>query len=379
MKYLIVFASLLCLLAGCAKDILIPQPDPADGISYANHPRHAEYQSLLDDYRTRNHAPGAILLLERQGEPLWVGASGSSNLAHQTPMRTNTPIRTGSVTKTFTAAAILLLVERGKLRLDDKLSELLPKVKGRIPKADAITLSQLLGHLSGIFDPANESLRYKLDLVNDPERVGRMSIEEMLEEYVYGEKLNFEPGTAWRYCNTNYWLLGQIIESVTQKTLQAALDELIFSPLQLDHTYIEKRDDRNTARGYADIYGDGKLLDVSRWDRADGDGKADGGLVSTATDLAKFLRALMQGELVSFETLAEMMRIQLPGCDNYDCEYGLGLSLYRTSAGDGYGHSGGLVGIDVNTLYYMDTGNLYIVFKNNGMGADKSFLDTLMK
>jgi hypothetical protein len=74
-----------------------------------------------------------------------------------------------------------------------------------------------------------------------------------------------------------------------------------------------------------------------------------------------------------------MMRIQLEGCDNFDCEYGLGLSLYRTSAGDAYGHSGGLVGIDVNMLYYQGNGSIYVVYKNSGSGADKSFLDALLK
>ncbi len=379
MKNAILLIALLLLATSCEKDIAIPKPDPTEGISYDDHPRHAEYQALLNDYRIKHNAPGAVLLLQRQGEPLWVGAAGSSNLEHQTLMRTNTPIRTGSITKTFVAAAVLRLVEQGRLGLEDKLSAHLPKVVGNIPMSEKITVRHLLAHLSGIFDPANESLRYKLNIVNDPERIYRMSIDELLEEYVYGEKLHFEPGTAWSYSNTNYLLLGQIMEEVTGKSLQAALDELVFSPLQLKETYIEQRDDRNVARGYADLYGDGKLLDLSRWDRADGDGKADGGIVSTATDIGKFLQALMTGQLLAPATLEAMKSIQLEGCDNYDCEYGLGLSLYRTSAGIAFGHSGGLVGIDTNTLFYTETGNYYVVYKNNGNGSDKSFLDAMMK
>ncbi|MFM9948050.1 MAG: serine hydrolase domain-containing protein [Saprospiraceae bacterium] len=379
MKNSIILLALLLFATSCEKDITIPKPDPAEGISYEDHPRHAEYQAALDDFRTRHHAPGAVLLLQREGEPLWVGASGSSNVEHQTPMRTNTLIRTGSITKTFVAAAVLRLVEQGNLELEAKLSDLLPKVVGKIPMPEKITVQHLLAHLSGLFDPANESLRYKLDIVNNPERIERMSIDEMLEAYVYGEKLHFEPGTAWSYSNTNYLLLGQIIEKVTGKSLQEALNELVFAPLQLTQTYIERRDDRNVARGYADIYGDGKLLDVSRWDRADGDGKADGGLVSTAADIAKFLHALMTGQFLAPASLEAMKSIQLEGCDNYDCEYGLGLSLYRTSAGIAFGHSGGLVGIDTNMLYYTESGNYYFVYKNNGNGSDKSFLDAMMQ
>lgn len=379
MKNYIILIAMLLFAISCEKDIFIPEPDPAEDTSYDDHPRHAEYQAALDNFRKEYNAPGAILLLQRTGEPTWIGASGSSNVEHQTPMRTNTLIRTGSITKTFVAAAVLRMVEQGTLELEAKVSDLLPKVVGKIPMLEKITVQHLLGHLSGIFDPANESLRYKLDIVDDPERIERMTIDEMMEEYVYGKKLHFEPGTAWSYSNTNYLLLGQIIEEVTGKSLQEALDELIFDPLQLTHTYIEKRDDRNVARGYGDIYGDGKLLDVSRWDRADGDGKADGGIVSTVADIAKFLEALMTGQLLTPASLEAMKSIQLEGCDNYDCEYGLGLSLYRTSAGIAYGHSGGLVGIDTNMLYYTESGNFYVVYKNNGGGSDKSFLDELMK
>lgn len=379
MKNAIILLALLLSLTACEKDIVIPKPDAASEISYADHPRHAEYQVQLDAYRKTTNSPGAILLIQRQGEPLWVGASGSSNLEHQTPMRTNTPFRVGSITKTFVATAVLHLVEQGKLNFDDKLSERLPKVVGKIPKAEKITVRHLLGHLSGIFDPANESKRYQLEIVNDPAHIDAMSIDELMEEYVFGKPLHFEPGTAYSYSNTNFWLLGQIIEDVTHKTLHKVLDELIFTPLELTGTYLEKRDYRNVARGYADLYGDGKLLDVSRWDRADTDGKADGGIISTVVDLMKFLQALMAGEIISPASVDLMKQVQLEGCDNIFCEYGLGLELWRTGAGIGFGHNGGSVGIEANVVYYPETGNMFVVYKNNGNGSDKSFLDAMMK
>ncbi|MBK8568048.1 MAG: beta-lactamase family protein [Saprospiraceae bacterium] len=379
MKISTILLALLLSLTACEKDIVIPKPDAAADISYADHPRHVEYQGQLDNFRKTTNSPGAILLLQRQGEPLWVGASGSSNLEHQTPMRTNTPFRVGSITKTFVATAVLYLVEEGKLSLDDKLSERLPKVIGKIPKAEKITVRHLLGHLSGIFDPANESRRYQLEIVNDPAHIDAMSIDELMEEYVFGEPLHFEPGTAYSYSNANFWLLGQIMEDVTRKTLQQVLDELIFTPLELTGTYLERRDDRNVARGYADLYGDGKLLDVSQWDRADTDGKADGGIVSTATDLMKFMRALMAGEIISPTSVDLMKQVQLDGCDNIFCEYGLGLELWRTGAGIGFGHNGGSVGIEANVVYYPESGNVFVTYKNNGNGSDKSFLDALMK
>jgi D-alanyl-D-alanine carboxypeptidase len=379
MKNLILAATLLLSATACEKDIFIPKPDVVDDVSYADHPKHQEYLAQLEAYRKNSNSPGAILLVYRQGEPLWAGAAGKSNLEHQTAMRTNTPFRVGSITKTFVATAVLKLVEQGRLSLDDKLGTHLPKVTGKIPQADQITLRHLLGHLSGIVDPPNESIRYQLDLVDDPERMDDKSIDQLLEEYVYGKPLHFEPGAAYSYSNTNYWLLGQIIESVTGKTIQQVLDEFIFTPLALTGTYLEQRDDRNVARGYTDLYGDGRLLDVSRWDRADTDGKASGGIISTAADLKTFLLALMQGQLISPASLEMMKAVQLQGCDNIFCEYGLGLELWRFGDAIAFGHNGGSVGIEANVIYMPATGNLTVIYKNNGNGSDKGFLEGVLR
>jgi D-alanyl-D-alanine carboxypeptidase len=133
------------------------------------------------------------------------------------------------------------------------------------------------------------------------------------------------------------------------------------------------------SRGYADLYGNGVLLDVSLWDKAEGDGEADGGLISTAEDLYKFMDGLFGGKLVSIGTLEEMKKIQLPTCNTPYCEYGLGLEIWRTDAGTAYGHNGGLAGIEANVLYYEDNGGVSVLYKNNGNGSDKSWLDQIMK
>ncbi|NUO01434.1 MAG: beta-lactamase family protein, partial [Saprospiraceae bacterium] len=355
------------------------RPDPGTGADYSDHPKNAKYVGELSAYQAATGAPGAILLVSRQGEPLWIGAGGHSNLEHQTAMRTNTPFRTGSITKMFVATAILQLRSQNKLTLGDVLTEHLPEVSGKIPLAGQITVRHLLGHLSGITDPPNESIRYQLDIINGPDRFGTMPVKTLLEKYVYHKALNFNPGTAYGYSNANYWLLGLIIERLTQKNLQQALDELIFSPLGLTHTWIEKRDDRNVARGYADFYGSGNLLDVSSWDRAEGDGKAAGGLISTAEDLTKFMKALFGGQLLPLSAVEEMKQIQLPHCSSPDCEYGLGLELWRTGAGVAYGHNGSLAGIEANVLYFPESGNVVLLFKNNGNGSDKRLIDRVME
>ncbi len=379
MKQCIISLFGLCLAVACANEIVVPLPDAGENITYVNHPKNFEYQKALDEYKKNTHSPGTILLVHKPTEDLWIGNSGKSNLEHSTALTTTSQFRTGSVTKMFTAVVILKLFEQGKLSLEDNLSVLLPITRGNIPQAEKITVRHLLAHLSGITDPPNESLRYQADIINNPTAMYAMPVNEMLETYVYGKELHFTPGTGYSYSNTNYWLLGSIAEQISGKSLQLLMDEFIFTPLQLTHTYVEKRDDRNVTRGYADLYGNGVLLDVSIWDKAEGDGQADGGLITTAKDLYLFMDGLFGEKLVSATTLQEMKKIQLPTCNTPACEYGLGLEIWHTGAGTAYGHNGSLVGVEANVLYYENTHGISVLYKNNGNGSDKSWLDQIMK
>lgn len=321
-----------------------------------------------------------MLLIQRPGESLWVGAVGKANLEHGTDLRVCDPFRVGSITKIFTSVAVLKLQEQGQLRLTDNLAGLLPQTAGRIPQADQITVRQLLNHTSGLVDPPNSSLRYQLGIVSDYRARFNMSIDDLLAEYVYGKPLRFAPGSGWSYSNAGFWLLGQIVEQKTGKRLHDVFSEWIFWPLGLTNTYLEVRDDHNVVRGYADLYGNGRLFDVSHWDRADSDGEADGGIISTATDLARFMEGLFGGKLLAPASLADMMATtRLPGCPNGDCEYGLGLENWQTELGTAYGHNGGSVGFEANTLYFPHNRGVFVIYKNNGNGSDKSLMNRLMK
>jgi D-alanyl-D-alanine carboxypeptidase len=257
MKPRIILIFSLLLAVACSNEVIVPVPPMQEDISYETHPKNQLYETALRDYRNATNSPGSVLLIHRPGEELWIGAVGKSNLAHNTSMNTNSQFRTGSVTKMFTAAVIMKLIEQGKFTLEDKLANILPTVNGKIPEADQITIRHLLGHLSGIIDPPNESLRYQADIINNPTDMYAMTLDETLETYVYGKALHFTPGTSYSYSNTNYWLLGKIAERTTNKTLQMLMEEIILTPLGLARTYIEKRDDRNVTRGYADLYNNG--------------------------------------------------------------------------------------------------------------------------
>lgn len=367
------------ILGACDNDIMVSEPIPAEDISYADHPKNELYQTSLKNYREETNSPGSVLLIDRVGEPLWIGTEGFSNLSYQEEFKSEGLFRTGSITKMFVAVAILQLVEAEKLNLEDKLADLLPFTVGNIPSPELITVRHLLAHMSGIVDPPNESLQYQAEILDNPSGMYDASMQDIYEKYVFGKSLNFNPGERYAYSNTNYWLLADIAEARTGKSLQELMEEGIFNPLGLTKTYLLKSDDRSVARGYSDMYGNGVLYDVSIYDRAEGDGKGDGGLISTASDLQRFMRGLFSGELISAELLEEMTTIQWSACDSYECEYGLGMEIWRTEAGIAYGHNGSLVGIEVNALYYEETGNISVLYKNNGNGSDKSWLGDLMK
>lgn len=379
MKSSLLIVCLFALFVCCSNDIDVPKPSNPPDILFEHHEKNESYQLALDKYRLSTNSPGSILLVDRPGEQLWIGASGKANLEHNSSMQTNSQFRTGSITKMFTAVVILQLYDAGKISLDDKLVTHLPETNGNIPQADGITIRHLLAHLSGIIDPPNESLRYKSDIINDPVRMYNADIDETLKKYVYGKGLHFTPGSSYSYSNTNYWLLGKIAERITGESLAVAMKNMIFDPLQMTGTYLGKVDDRNVVRGYADLYANGTLLDVSLWDKAEGDGRADGGVVSTAEDLYKFMHALFNDEILNESTLADMKTVQLSTCNAPECEYGLGLELWRVESGIAYGHNGALIGIEANALYFESSKGISVLYRNKGDGSDKKWLETLMK
>lgn len=380
MKTIILLLALLSLSACEQFDVPQAQTQACAPNAYVTHPKNQTYLNELQQYRRNTGSPGSLLLIQKPGEARWVGTVGQANLEHQTDIQVCSPFRVGSITKMFTAVAVLKLQERGQLRLDDKLAQLLPQTAGRIPQAEGITVRQLLNHTSGIVDPPNESIQYQLSIVDNAQERFKMTTEQLLSRYVYGKPLHFLPGSGWRYSNTNYWLLGQIIERKTGKQLHDVFSEWIFRPLNLTDTYLEVRDDRNVVRGYADLYGNGRLFDVSHLDRADSDGEADGGIISTATDLARFMEGLFGGKLLSEASLNQMMTpVRLPTCPNGDCEYGLGLETWATELGTAYGHNGGSVGFEANALYFPHNKGVFVIYKNNGNGSDKSLMNRLMK
>ena len=302
----------------------------------------AKLQQILDSAvaSPKTVFPGAELYVSQPRLGSWSGAAGKANINPATPMRANDTFRAGSIIKPFIATVVLQLVEEKKLTLDDRLSAVLPhSVVGRFANADQITVRMLLNHTSGIPE-YNDGAFYRNVLVH-PKRIWR--VDEFLDRAA-SQPPAFTPGTRYGYSNTDYNLLGLIIERATGKLWRTAVRERIIDPLDLNHTTLPEPGHvslgSDAAHGYELV--DRKLRDVTEVDPSMAGAAGGNALVTTTEDLAHFIDALLAGKLFTQpETLKQMLTFvkatDVPG----KVGYGLGLERYQFPGGvEAIGHLG---------------------------------------
>ncbi len=292
-------------------------------------------------------APGAIAVV-RTTTSFRSGTAGLARTEPPTPMRVSDRYRVASVTKTFVATVVLQLVAEGKLRLSETVERWLP---GLVPRGQAVTLRELLAHTSGLFD-FTEDRRYEAARISSPARVWQ---PRQLVAIAVRHKPLFPPGTDWSYSNTNYVLLGLVVESATGRPLGGELRDRIFRPLHLGSTSypIGAALAGGVAHGYlGSIPGyalpPGKTLDVTS--RVAPDGWGAGQIVSNAVDVTRFYAALLGGRLLppaqlgAMKTTVRGMHAVLGVPTRFSAPYGLGLFVRRLACGVAYGHDGSLPG-----------------------------------
>jgi D-alanyl-D-alanine carboxypeptidase len=310
-----------------------------------------------------------LSVLKGDGSYSWSGAAGIARQDGQVPMHKDTPIYIASITKLYTATAIMRLYEKGVLSLDDPMSRYLPKeliqgihVYNGKDYSHEITIKQLLSHTSGIADYYTEKPRggkSLFDLIlEEPER--SWTIDETIERARNDLKPNFPPGTDASYSDTNFQLLGKVIEAITGKPLHIIYEEFFFRPLGLTHTWLIGRSEplSSPAAASADVFYKGMIITKTR---SNGAYWADGGIVSTAEECIIFLKALNEGRIVSRDTLKLMHdwhKLQFP------LQYGYGTMYFKlprfmnmmVKAPPLWGHSGSTGSF----LYYSEDLDLYM-------------------
>jgi D-alanyl-D-alanine carboxypeptidase len=279
-------------------------------------------------------APG-VIVLTREGDDLQTRAAGLADRDSGRPLREDDRFRIGSVTKTFVATVVLQLVVEGRLGLEDTVERWLP---GVVPGGERITIRQLLGHRSGLFD-----------YVDDPRvfapyahRPGHVWEPRTLVEFALSRPSPFAPGQRYAYSSTNYLLLELIVEAASGR-LSDHLSRRIFVPLRLNATRYEPfLVPGRYMHGHRPPSHQGVVTgpprDTSR--EAASWAWGAGAIVSNARDVDRFFTALLGGNLLSAAMLREMESADPAG----SLRYGLGIAVFPTPCGDAWGHTGNAQG-----------------------------------
>lgn len=323
---------------------------------------------------------GAAVAILRDGNLVFAKGYGQANLELGAPVSTKTVFRIGSLTKQFTAAGVLLLAEQGKLRIDDKLSLYLPN----FPRANEVTLRDLLDHTSGIHNFTESAVIDKIS-------TSGATVEELVADIAGQSPLyDFEPGTGWWYSNSNYALLGAVIEKVSGESWGTFMKAQIFDKLGMTETAADNARDvvLGRASGYSLTGGvAGKFRNAAFTDMSVP--YAAGALRSTVEDMARWNAALFGGKLLKPESLKEMLApgrlrngaetqtaIAWPGGKAFPPPagyvpgpYAFGLDHHSEDGRRIIGHEGSIAGFDALMQTYVDEGLTVIVLTNTNGAA----------
>lgn len=280
-------------------------------------PTAEQIDSIFAQYN-RSDGPGCALGVIHDGNWEYKRGYGIANLDYRIPISSYSVFRTASVSKQFTAAAVVLLDEAGRLSLDDDIHKYLPE----LPTWQApVTIRELLHHTSGIRD--------YLDLMDlaglrDDDYYTDADVMAMLARQ---RALNFAPGTAFTYSNSGYFLLSQIVRKVTGMSLRAFADSAIFEPLGMDHTHFH--DDHtevvpHRAVGYAPREGGGWAVSTTNLDMV-----GDGGLFTSVNDLLEWDRNFAHPRIGHHLPETLLQRVRLQDGDTLDYALGLVRGAYR--------------------------------------------------
>jgi len=305
----------------------------------------SKLDSFLNSLASRDLAMGN-LTISKNGIVKYQKAMGYSLIDKGKKIHAGiyTKYRIGSATKMFTAVMIFQLIEEGKLSLDKKLSTYFPN----LPNANKITISQMLYHRSGLYDYTHDT--------NFPEWMDKPKTHDELLKIIKDKGGDFEPGTEADYSNSNYLLLGYIIERICKVPYADALKKRITSKLNLKNTYygnpISIKNKEATSYKYAEnSWHKQKETNLSIHGGA-------GSIVSTPTDMVKFIDALFFNKLISKSSLSKMEMMVV--------DYGMGMFPNKYGSKNSFGHNGRIEEF-YSALWYFPNEKLSFAYCTNGI------------
>ncbi|MDQ0593171.1 D-alanyl-D-alanine carboxypeptidase [Chryseobacterium ginsenosidimutans] len=310
--------------------------------------------NYFDSLFVHHKVMGSFAIAENN-QPTFQKVVGFADVEKNQKANINTQYRIGSISKTFTAVLVMKAVEDKKLSLDKKLSDFYPE----IPNADKITIENLLQHRTGIHNLTNEAEYWQYNTKTQTES----SLVDIIKKY----KSDFEPGSKHEYSNSNYILLGFILEKVYKKPYAELIKNKIARPLKLALTEVGGKIDtsKNQAKSYQ--YTNGTYDVSSETDMSIPIGA--GNIISTPTELLKFILGLEQGKLIKKESLGKMK--------NFIDGYGYGLVKVPFDRYWGYGHTGGIDKFG-SVLFYFPDLKIATAFSTNQSDMDTNEISIKM-
>ncbi|MBP1765999.1 MAG: beta-lactamase [Candidatus Aminicenantes bacterium] len=293
---------------------------------------------FVQDSIREQRIPGLALAVMRDGQVIKAKGYGLSNIELNTPVSPQTIFQSGSMGKQFTATGIMMLVEEGKVGLDDKVAKYFP---GAPESWNTFTVRNLLTHTSGIKEYTGKDFDYRRDYT-----------EEDLLKMAQAQPFDFAPGDKWSYSNTGYMLLGMLIRKVTGKFYGDFLQERIFKPLGMTTTRIISEEDivPNRAAGYRLVKG---VVKNQEWVNPTLNTTADGSLYFTVLDLAKWDAALYTEKLIKRTSLDQMWTpVKLNDGKTYP--YGFGWRVAEMNGHRLIEHGGSWQGFTTGISRYVD-------------------------
>jgi|GEM_PF-3196197 len=319
-----------------------------------NHPKSLVFQELLEKSK-ENGLTGVSLLIEDGNEGSFYGFTGNADLNESIAIDACKKFRVASITKVFTATAIMLLVERGLITLETPINQILSsEVLKDIKRANEARIKDLLAHKSGIAN-YDDNPNFPALILNEPGKA--ISLAEKLD-LIRGQGAT----PAWVvekfgiiYSNSNYLLLQLILEKVSKVSYEAFIQENILDKLKLSQTTFSTLEPypENLTLGYVDIYDKGYVRDVSSWDAQRFQG--EGCIISNAKELSLFYSALMDGRLFENQGTFDKMQSQ-----------GLGILKDTIQETPIIGHDGQAIGYSAEMWYLPQRNCIIVLLANQG-------------
>ncbi|GGH71174.1 CubicO group peptidase (beta-lactamase class C family) [Filimonas zeae] len=318
--------------------------------------------NLLASYFTASQ-PGCQLLVARHGQVIYQKATGSADLELNVPLSSNMVFNLASITKQFTAVAILQLQEKGKLSVYDSLQKYIPDFPS---KGHKITIEHLLTHTSGIKD--------YLQLNYSARNMERWDFtpQELIDSFK-NQPLSFTPGTRYSYSNSGYYLLGYIIEKVTATPYQNYILDSLLHPLGLTHTAFDINGNIIPGRVHGYSKEGTRFKNTDYWSPTIE--YAAGGLISNVADLLTWHKALYAYQVLKKETLQKAFT-PFKLADGTSTDYGYGWYVKTSNNIQSIEHQGGMIGFKTNEIYYpAEDVFIAILCNSDAVGIDELSAD----